>query len=292
MPFSCEVPPPRPHHPPRRLAADLGLVLKVDIAELQAPALMLSFVLFMICLGTIVISIVFLAYITKRMLDSIERAWEDGKVPPPPPGLLRRRLPPTVRGAGTAHRCGPGPAVAVVRGPVLGWVLHWSVHTSLSPPQGGAGNMGTGRAWSTGSVAQRGNGRTAYGCRRAGRTHTATHARACAHTRDSPTAGGGSPGRPTQVDGFLAFCDGGINGAVRGGLRWERGAGTQNNDGSVGSTAAHQAVLKATKLQVPQLPAAKRVDMGAMARQEGDTAERTRCQRVMERIDVARGRGR
>ena len=57
----------------------LGLVVKVDMAEVQAPAMAAALKLFMICLGAIVASVFVLGYITKRMLDSIERAWEDGK---------------------------------------------------------------------------------------------------------------------------------------------------------------------------------------------------------------------
>ena len=57
----------------------LGLVVKVDMEEVQAPAWSAAVKLFLICLGAIVASIFVLGYIAKRMLDQIERAWEDGK---------------------------------------------------------------------------------------------------------------------------------------------------------------------------------------------------------------------
>ena len=57
----------------------MGLVVKVDASEVQAPAVAAAIKLFFICFGAVFLCVLGLTLVIKRMLDSIERAWVEGK---------------------------------------------------------------------------------------------------------------------------------------------------------------------------------------------------------------------
>ena len=56
-------------------ALRMGLVVKVDTVEVEAPALEATVRLFLMALGAVCVFVVLLTVILKRLLDSMERAW-------------------------------------------------------------------------------------------------------------------------------------------------------------------------------------------------------------------------